>query len=153
MRIYSLLLLLFGYIVCATPAAYAQEELTVEEVTDGESLVLSDGRRVRLIGIRTPVSGSDVTDLDYGRRAQEYLVSLVIDRTVRTEIDLMNDITHHHDSEGRFLAYVYTGDVLVNEEMVREGYAEAFAKFRFRYRDRFQALEQTARDQGEGLWA
>ena len=57
------------------------------------------------------------------------------------------------DSDGRLLAYVYGGDLMVNAELVRQGYAQV-ATFppNVTYQELFLKLQREAREAGRGLW-
>jgi hypothetical protein len=50
---------------------------------------------------------------------------------------------------------VFIGDIFVNGEMVRQGYAHAYLKYPFDqlYMDQFESYENQARTNGLGLWA
>ena len=57
------------------------------------------------------------------------------------------------DAYGRFLGYVHLqDDTLVNAEIIRQGYARANTRSRFRHLDWFRQLEREARAAGRGLW-
>jgi micrococcal nuclease len=57
------------------------------------------------------------------------------------------------DGEGRLLAYVYVGDLMVNAELVRQGYAQvATSPPNVKYQELFLKLQREARDAGRGLW-
>jgi micrococcal nuclease len=52
------------------------------------------------------------------------------------------------------LRYVYVGDVMVNAELVRQGYARARAyPPDTKYQDQLAALQREAQEAGLGLWA
>jgi micrococcal nuclease len=57
------------------------------------------------------------------------------------------------DGEGRLLAYVSVGDLMVNAELVRRGYAQV-ATFppNVKYQERFLTLQREARAAKRGLW-
>ena len=73
---------------------------------------------------------------------------LVAGRRVRLELDV-----EERDQYGRLLAYVHRGEVFVNAEMVRRGFA-AVATFppNVRHVELFQRLQREARETGRGLW-
>ena len=57
------------------------------------------------------------------------------------------------DPYGRTLAYVWLGDELFNETLVREGYAFVTTyPPNVRYVDRFRAAQREARSAGRGVW-
>ena len=57
------------------------------------------------------------------------------------------------DGEGRLLAYVYVGDLMVNAELVRLGYAQV-ATFppNLKYQGWFLTLQREAREAKRGVW-
>jgi micrococcal nuclease len=58
------------------------------------------------------------------------------------------------DSEGRLLAYVYMGDLMVNAELVRQGYAQvATVSPPGKYQELFLRRQREAREAKRGLWA
>ena len=69
-------------------------------------------------------------------------------KTVRLEKDVSET-----DRYGRLLRYVWVGDLMVNAELVRQGYAQA-ATFPpdVKYQQKFSALQKEAQTAGRGLW-
>ena len=122
----------------------APDPCVVERVTDGDTLRCTDGRRVRLIGIDAP-------EREQGGYAQSRDALLRLappGSTVRLE----HDVTPH-DRYGRTLAYVWVGDTLVNESMVREGWAFLYTvPPNVRHEERLREAQRAARDAGAGLW-
>ena len=87
-------------------------------VTDGDTIrVLLQGQEypVRYIGMDTPEMGH--AD---GAAARDKNAALVSGKTVRLEKDVSET-----DRYGRLLRYVWVGDMMVNAELVRQGYAQA----------------------------
>jgi len=84
-----------------------------------------------------------------GSEAKAVNVGLVEGQTVR----LVKDVSET-DRYGRLLRYVYVGDIFVNAELVRQGYANA-ATYPpdVAYADLFVQLEAEARAAGRGCWA
>lgn len=87
--------------------------LTVIRVTDGDTLELSSGEKVRLIGINTPEKNQP-----YFEEAKKALENLVLSK----EVMIKKDVSEV-DSYGRILGYVYRGDVFVNQKMIEDGFA------------------------------
>ena len=95
---------------------HAQEVYTVQRVVDGDTLKLSNGERVRLIGVDAPESSNnpklrrDVKRtgqvaneiIGMGKRAKKFTQNLIKGKTVRLEFDVQQ-----RDKYGRLLAYVY----------------------------------------------
>jgi micrococcal nuclease len=58
------------------------------------------------------------------------------------------------DGDGRLLAYVYVGDLMVNAELVRLGYAQVVTfPPNAKYQELFLTLQREAREARRGLWA
>jgi len=136
----------------------------VERVVDGDTVKLSDGERVRLIGIDTPElhysnklladsrrSHKDIETIQgFGMDAKKYVQSLVFGKRVRLEYDV-----EKRDAYGRILAYVYLGDgTFVNGKIVRDGYAQTMTiPPNVKYADHFLKMQREAREAKRGLWA
>ena len=135
---------LVGLAVCScTPAA--ADPCRVERVGDGDSFSCSDGRRVRLIGMDTP----ELAQGSIGTAARDALRRLLPrGGSVRLEYDVAA-----RDRYGRVLAYVWSGNRLVNEVMVREGWALLYTvPPNVRYVRRLERAQREARRAGAGLW-
>lgn len=154
----SLALVATGVVVPALPASAgsgADEETataTLDDVTDGDTIRLADGSRVRLIGIDTPeVAGPYTKQECFGREASDFLAQLLEPGDeVRLEFD-----EEHQDRYGRLLAYVYraSDDLFVNAEMVRKGYARLdTVEPNTEHVDLLERLLDRARDKNRGLW-
>ena len=137
----------------ASPVAATRQRAQVVRVVDGDTIRVSvDGREatVRYIGIDTPETVDPRGPVEcFGREASDQNSRLVAGRGVELEKDVSET-----DSFGRLLRYVYVGDLMVNEELVRNGYAHAVTyPPDVKYQDRLRALEAEAREKGVGLWA
>jgi micrococcal nuclease len=118
----------------------------VLRVADGDSFTCRDGRRVRLIGIDSPESQQQ----PYGARARNALLKLL---TAGAAVWLESDVAPL-DRYGRLLAYVWIGPVLVNEAMVRDGWAVLHTvPPNVKYAERLTRAQKEARARGTGLWS
>lgn len=122
----------------------------VTRVIDGDTIELAGGARVRYIGIDAPESVDPRQSVQcFGVEAKNENVKLVEGKTVTLEKDISDT-----DKYGRLLRYVYLDSDMVNEHMVRSGYARAssyppdVAK-----QDVLQLAEWEAKTNGRGLWA
>jgi micrococcal nuclease len=134
------------------------EEVKVVRVVDGDTLVLDDGRRLRMIGINAPEIG-EKEEL-YGLEAAEWLHSTVANRNVFLQKDISDQ-----DQHGRTLRYVWLATPeQINEEtvqmlmvsalMVSQGYAQPYTfPPDVMYAEWIMTLAREARRQGRGLWA
>ena len=125
------------------------ETAYVERVVDGDTIELSDGRKVRYIGTDTPETKNPQVPVEcFGKKAEEKNKELVEGKYVKLEKDVSET-----DRYNRLLRYVWVDDRLVNLVLIEEGYAFArtfppdVAK-----QDRFKEAERTAREAGLGLW-
>jgi micrococcal nuclease len=120
------------------------ETVSVAQIVDGDTIELTDGRRVRYIGINTPERNQP-----YYEEATQANQQLVGGKEVGLEIDVET-----FDQYGRTLAYIWVDGMLANLEIVRRGFANAFTvPPNVRYEQEFRVAEREARDAGRGLWA
>lgn len=120
---------------------------TVTQVIDGDTItvLLDDGNTytVRYIGIDTP-------ERDMPFFMEPYIANS--DMVLQKEVILIKDVSET-DQYGRLLRYVVVGDVFVNLELVRAGFAQAM-----RYppdiacADAFSSAEQETRAGQVGIW-
>jgi micrococcal nuclease len=136
-----------------TSAAFAESlEGLVVRVVDGDTIhvrVADRVEKVRYIGVNTPeLHHSQKGEEPGGRAALEVNRTLVNGRRVRLETDVQA-----RDRYGRLLAYVWVGEVMVNAELVRRGYAQVMTiPPNVRHQALFLKLQRDARDAERGLW-
>jgi len=144
-------------------AANIYEDILVKRVIDGDTFILNNGERVRLIGIDSPEthvnnrlytqaqrSKKDIqTIMDFGRRAYEFTRNLVERKRVQLKFDV-----EKFDKYGRLLCYVYLKDnTFVNAEIIKQGYAYPLSiPPNVRYADLFRKFFEEARENNLGLW-
>jgi len=123
---------------------------SVKRVVDGDTLVLTGGQRVRLIGVDTPETVHPSKPVEYfGKEASAFTKKQIEGQQVRLEYD-----QERLDKYGRTLAYVYrvSDDYFLNAEIVKQGYGHAYTRFPFKYMDEFREFERVAKENGLGLW-
>jgi endonuclease YncB( thermonuclease family) len=130
-------------------AGAGTETATVRHVVDGDTVILTDNRTVRLIGINAPEQGHDGRpDEPFARAARDRLKELV-------EGKLVNLLTEAEprDRHGRTLAHLRTAQGSVEEVLIKEGLVSAVAvPPNVREAARLFELERTARSARRGLW-
>ncbi len=84
-------------------------------VIDGDTFRLETGETVRLIGIDAPELSQPG-----GGESCEYLTRLILNKGITLKKGYEDK-----DKYNRLLRFVYIGDICINEEMIRQGYAEA----------------------------
>lgn len=129
-------------------------EATVKQVIDGDTVILTDGRHVRYLGIDTPETRRKdgdgwVKDPEaYAEAATQRNREWVEGKRVRLEWDLQT-----HDRYGRLLAYVYVSEVMVNAELLKEGFAQPLTiPPNVKHASLFKQLSREARLAKRGLW-
>jgi micrococcal nuclease len=138
---------------------YNLEVATVARVVDGDTFELSDGRKVRLIGVNTPESTT--RHEEYGKEASNYTKSKLEGK----QIWLQKDVSET-DRYGRLLRIVWlqipTDDMneseirtkMFNADLVLNGYAEPSTyPPDVKYADYFRKFAREAREKNKGLWA
>lgn len=119
----------------------------VASVTDGDTLRLTSGQRIRLVQIDAPETGEC-----YGKEARAALLRLApIGSSIALEADPRLDQV---DRQGRLLRYLRRGAANVNLELVRQGAAAPYfyRGERGRYAGRILQAAQSARAARRGLW-
>lgn len=104
---------------------------------------------VRYIGVDTPETVKPGTPVQcFGERASHFDGRLVEHRRVRLVVGV-----EPRDVYGRLLAYVYLGNLFVNAELVRRGFARTLTiPPNDRFAERFARLQTAAARAGKGLW-
>ncbi len=139
-------------LILAASVGWCKDDAWVmaEWVADGDTIILHDGRHVRYIGIDTPeVAHKDRPAEPMGLEAQTINRRLVDGWKLRLDFD-----REKKDRYGRTLAYVYRSDgLLVNAEMVKQGYAHVL--YRFPNISKHKILlsaQRVAMAHGRGIW-
>lgn len=140
------------YLDLPAPAKVKSGYLRVTRVVDGDTIVVGDKERVRLIGIDTDEVPPDRIDPNSaGWRAALFVhETLKADPQVKLQFD-----KERKDKDERTLAYVMLTDGrMLNEVIVKEGWAKTLKiEPNTKYAGRFAELELEARDSGLGRWA
>jgi micrococcal nuclease len=125
----------------------------VVRVVDGDTINVSNGDTLRLIGMDTPEVVDPRKPVQcFGVEASRHAHALLDGESVSLEYDPSQG---RLDKYGRTLAYVWMADgQLFNELMIREGYAHEYTyNTPYKYQARFRAAEAAARQTKRGLWS
>lgn len=105
---------------CLPPDGLPEAE--VRRVVDGDTLLLADGRRVRMVGLDAPELGRDgAPDAPLARAARAHLTTLI---GLSADRVALRNGAESHDRYGRQLAVVYTvrhGDLAAH--LIENGFA------------------------------
>jgi endonuclease YncB( thermonuclease family) len=161
MRVLLLPLLLL--LLAAPPAAAAAETGTPEdetaraaEIMDGDTLVLEDGRQVRLVGIQAPklpLGRPNFETWPLAEEAKEALAALALGRSLRLAYG-----GRRMDRHGRLLAHLYADSGAGAERWVQGALLEQGLARVYSFADNraliaeMLALERAARAGRRGIW-
>ena len=112
-------------------------------IIDGDTFKLENGEVVRLIGIDAPELSQPG-----GEESREYLAHLILNKGVTLKKGYED-----RDKYSRLLRFVYLGNTCINEEMIRQGYAEARYSTKNPIRKYYIQLEIEAETAKAGLWS
>lgn len=126
----------------------------VRKVIDGDTIQLQNGKFVRYIGIDTPETRKRAGGVwhyapePYALDAKKLNNELVERGRVELEFD-----EEKYDKYGRWLAYVYSGKKMVNEEILKAGYAKILMiPPNTKYFHRLKMAETEAKENKRGIW-
>ncbi len=147
------------------------EYFIVTKVLYGDTIVLDDGRTIRLIGVLAPkVKNPNSLVEKWQNESIEFVKSLVLEQPVWLEFDKKapsdsNDTWAYvyfnypyPDSRkkwewiGQVPVLLTPGEYLLNRMVVQYGYGTENSPFNFKYRTQFSQLENDARNKNHGLW-
>ncbi|QEP43679.1 DUF4124 domain-containing protein [Ectothiorhodospiraceae bacterium BW-2] len=147
----------FGDRPPATAAEVKKRQLGVEpalyrvkSVHDGDTVTLTDGRRVRLIGINAPeIAHRGRPGQTGGKAAKRYLKQLVEGKSIYLQWGV-----ERQDRYKRLLAHLLFQDRdSVNEQLLRQGLVHLSIKPPNLTRlESYHQAEQEARQAGRGIW-
>lgn len=130
-----------------------QKGVKLTKCTDGDTAhFMIDGQdtTVRFLAIDTPETKKPNTPVQpYGKEASRYTCdALSSAKEIRLEYE-----KEKTDMYGRNLAWVFVDDKLLQEQLIRKGYAKvAYLYDEYTYTDRLQKAEKEAKAQELGLW-
>lgn len=127
---------------------------TYDHAIDGDTVAIKVNNRkktVRLLLVDTPESKKPNTPVQpYAIEAAHYTESLV----KTCDLSIQYDTKGKHDKYGRDLVYLYCGNKMINEELVRQGYARVGYVYQQKdYLDRMLAAERKAKQQNLKIWS
>lgn len=122
----------------------------VTKVYDGDTVLLSNGEKIRLLGINAPeVEGRRKAGQPGGEEAKQWLKKLLDKKKVRKEQDIDKKDKYH-----RVLAHLFTkDDTHINLELVQHGLASVnIHPPNLKYADKLFKAEQSAEHSKLGIW-
>ena len=125
------------------------ETAIVTRVIDGDTIEINGSQKVRYIGINTPeISFTNGKADCYGEEARRANEELVGGKKVWLEKDVSDT-----DKYGRLLRYVWSGELMINEYLVNQGFANISTyPPDVKYQDRLLEAQKEAVLNKRGLW-
>jgi len=141
----------------------ANKYYVVKSVIEGDTIRLSNGKIVRLLGVDSPESrvGKKLNDdvkrtgfsaavlQSMGTNALEFTKRYLTGRTVRLEFDSVK-----RNKKGKLLAYVFFEDgTFINKKVIEYGFGFFVADFPYmKYQDILQQAHRDAKEGKKGLY-
>lgn len=120
------------------------EKPIVSKIIDGDTFELSDGTRVRMIGVDTPE-----IDRPFYRQAVALAESLLMGKQIEYETD-----AEERDRYGRHLWYVFADSIFVNDRIISRGMGRVYLfQSNIKYADLFIRSQKKAREAKSGIWS
>ena len=150
-RIIYLLMASIFLVSCQNHYFNSDKMTRVERVVSGQTIEIADRsvavpvlEPIRLIGIQAP----DIRQKPWGQEAKIQLEKLTLGQEVFLEFDV-----EEKDRFDNLLAYVWLEKKLINEFLVKEGWALAKPDFpNTKYMERLIHAQERARIMGLGIW-
>ena len=127
------------------------QKAKVTRVVDGDTIIINNNERVRLILVNSPesVHPDESKNTKFGEKASNFTKKILENKIIYLEKDVSN-----RDKYDRLLRYVYLEDgTLFNELLVKEGYAKITTyPPDIKYKDIILKAQKYARENNKGLW-
>jgi micrococcal nuclease len=149
-KISSVVIVIVLLAIVNTSFAIELDKAVVQKVIDGDTIELSDGEQVRLIGLDTPELNPPHGPIEYyGLQAKKYSKNKLLGATVYLEYG-----REKHDQYERSLAYLYLDDgTMFNKKLLATGHAYLLTiEPNTKYREKFKELVIESRQNKRGLW-
>jgi micrococcal nuclease len=140
-----------GDATTAAPAPLSEGLYSVTRVVDGDTLIVAGEQTIRLMGVNTPETVKpDYPVEPWGPEASEFTRQFLANGEVRLQFD-----RERVDRYGRLLAYVWVGERMLNEELVRAGLATFEPQYHYAeaMKRRLRAAQDEARQAERGIWS
>lgn len=135
--------------------AWAREKVTFSKCVDGDTIKVmidDEEKTVRLLAVDTPESVHPTKGVEYyGKEASDYTCKIISEaKIIELEYDEGSD---REDKYDRLLAWVFVDDVLLQDELIKNGYAEvAYLYGDYKYTSLLQDHQRIAEASEIGIW-
>ena len=130
-------------------------QVTLEKCVDGDTarfMYKKSNIKARFLAIDTPESVHPTKKVEpFGKEASKYTCDMLSNaKKIVLEYDINSDKTDKYD---RHLVWVFVDDVLLQEELVSNGYAKIkYVYGDYKYLDELKKEEQIAKGNRVGVW-
>lgn len=131
-------------------------QVTLEKCVDGDTarfMYKKSNIKARFLAIDTPESVHPTKKVEpFGKEASKYTCDMLSNaKKIVLEYDINSDKTDKYD---RHLVWVFVDDVLLQEELVSNGYAKIkYVYGDYKYLDELKKEEQIAKGNRVGVWS
>lgn len=151
---YKICLYIFMFFVSVN-VVYAKEKVNFSDCVDGDTIKVEvDGevKTVRMLAVDTPESVHPTIGIEYyGKEASNYTCEMVTNaKKIELEYD---DDSDKEDKYDRLLAWVWVDGFLLQDELIKNGYAEvAYLYGDYKYTSLLQDHQALAETSKIGIW-
>ena len=157
--------LLIFMIIISPFSVYAEEVklnenemiVTLEKCIDGDTATFKDSvgntYKTRFLAIDTPETVHPTKSVEaYGKDASTYTCETLTNaKVIKLETDPGSD---KEDKYGRYLAWVFVDDVLLQDSLIKNGLAKvSYLYGDYKYTEMIQATEEIAKSEKLGIWS
>ncbi len=121
------------------------DQVKISRIIDGDTFIIENGERVRLIGINAP----EISDI-FGLEAKQHLQLLIGGKFVEL---LPDNLSKDRDRYNRLLRYIIFKGNDINKQMVLDGYAIAYLKYHFVKSSEYRNAQITSNLTHSGMWS
>ena len=143
------------FFICFSVHASSKFKVSLDKCIDGDTakfVIDGEVKTVRFLSIDAPEIAHDDMDAEfYGEEARRYVCNrLKKAYSIKLQYDPKSEKV---DKYNRVLAWVFVDDTLLQEDLVRNGYAEVkYVYDDYLYSSNLKNLEALAKDHNLGMW-
>lgn len=150
------LLLMLSIFFFSINSVFAYESVKYKSCIDGDTIKVTlkgEVYTVRMLAVNTPETGhmANTKKEYYGEEASEYTCQKIKNaKSIELEYDPKSD---EYDKYGRLLAWVYVDGKLLQEDLVKNGYAKvAYLYDDYKYADKLKKIQEEVSNSEIGVW-
>lgn len=151
-----LIFLLLNILLINNVFASEKIEVKYSDCVDGDTIkVIINGEKttVRLLAVDTPETVHPTKEVEsFGKEANDFTCNKIKNaKKIELEYD---EASTKADKYGRHLAWVFIDDKLLQEELIKKGYAKIdYLYGDYKYTEKLQKIESDVKDEKIGVWS